>query len=49
MGSYLIKDIPEELQRKFKASCVLRGTTMKEELIRFIREEVEKAKKGKLQ
>jgi hypothetical protein len=34
---------------QFKAVCAEKGKSVREELIRLMREEVEKAKKGKLQ
>ena len=49
MGTFLIRDIPDELKRKFKALCAERGITMKEAFLKNMKEEVEKAKKGKLQ
>ncbi len=49
MGTFLIRDIPDELKRKFKALCAERGITMKEAFLKYMTEEVEKAKKGKLQ
>ncbi len=45
----MIKDIPDEIKRKFKALCAERGITLKEAFLKYMREEVEKANKGKLQ
>ena len=49
MGTILIRNVPNDLRKEFKLLCIQKNTNMTEELIRFIREEVEKAKKGKLQ
>jgi hypothetical protein len=42
-----IQGIPEGLQRQFKIVCLQKGMTMKEAVTKFMREEVEKAQKGK--
>ena len=42
-----IQGIPEELQKQFKIICLQKGMTMKEVVMKFMKEEVEKAKKGK--
>ena len=44
-NTYIIKDIPEELKRNFRLLCLKKQVTMKEEFIRFMNEEVEKAKR----
>lgn len=49
MGTILIRNVPNDLRKEFKLLCIQKNTNMTEELIRFIREEVEKAEKGKLQ
>jgi len=42
-----ITGVPEDLQRQFKIVCLQKGMTMKEAVIKFMTEEVEKAQKGK--
>jgi hypothetical protein len=42
-----LRGIPEDLKQRFRALCMLRGKTMTEEVIRFMREQVEKAGMGK--
>ncbi len=42
MGTFLIRDIPEELRRKFKALCAERGITLKDAFLKHMREEVDK-------
>ena len=42
-----LRGIPDDLKQKFRALCMLRGKTMTQEVIRFMREEVEKAGIGK--
>jgi phage terminase Nu1 subunit (DNA packaging protein) len=48
MGNILLKDIPEDLKRKFKALCATRGKTMKEEILRLMKEEVERKTKDEV-
>jgi len=48
MGTIIIKDVPEDVKRKFKALCVLKGKTLREELIRLMKEEIEKSRKDGL-
>ena len=36
MKSFLLRDIPDELRRKFKETCVRKDVSMKEALIRFM-------------
>ena len=43
MGNMLIKNVPDDVRREFKAICIRKETTMREEIIRFMTEEVEKA------
>ena len=47
MVTFLIRDIPDELKRKFKALCAERGITMKGAFIKYMREEVEKASRSR--
>ena len=47
MGVMYLRGIPEELRNRFRALCMLRGKTMTQEVIRFMREEVEKSGIGK--
>ena len=37
-----IRPFPEDLRRKFKALCTLQGTTMKDEIIKFMTEELKR-------
>jgi phage terminase Nu1 subunit (DNA packaging protein) len=48
MGTLIVKDIPDEVKNKFKAVCAERGKTIKEELIRLMKKEVEKHRGDKL-
>jgi len=48
MGTIIIKDVPEDVKRKFKSLCVLKGKTLREELIRLMKEEIEKSRKDGL-
>ena len=43
MGTLIIKNVPDEIRREFKAICIRKATTMREEIIRFMTEVVEKA------
>lgn len=45
MADMLIRKVPEELRHEFRVLCVERHTSMQQELIKFIRKEVEKAKR----
>jgi hypothetical protein len=45
MGTIIIKDVPEDLKREFKAICALRGMTLKDTLINLMSKEVEKERK----
>ena len=38
-----IKNIPDKLRNKFKAACAEKGSNMREELIKYMKEVVEKA------
>ena len=49
MGVMYLRNVDEQLKRRFKALCVERGKTLTEEIERLMREEVEKANTGKLQ
>lgn len=42
MKRYLLRDVPENLWRKFKALAALRGTSARKLLIELIRKEVDK-------
>jgi plasmid stability protein len=42
-----LRGIPDDLRNQFKATCAAKGKTMTEEFIRLMREEVEKAGRGK--
>lgn len=43
MGTLIIKNVPDDMRREFKAICIRKETTMREEIIRFMINEVEKA------
>ena len=45
MASIYIRDFPDDLHRRFKAHCSLRGESMRERVIGIIREYVEKEDK----
>ena len=45
MGTIIIKDVPEDLKREFKAICALRGKSLKDSIIELMRKEVEKERK----
>jgi len=36
MKTFLLKNIPDEVHRKFKVYCAQKENTMREELIRFM-------------
>ena len=38
-----IKDIPDDVHRKYKAICILKSTTMREAIIKHMKEVVDKA------
>lgn len=44
MADYRVKDIPEDLWRKFKALSALEEKTINQKLVDLIREAVDKAK-----
>ena len=41
MAALTIKDIPEEIARRYKAVCAIKGTSMREEIIEYMRKEIE--------
>ncbi len=43
MAVVYIKNVPDELRNKFKASCAEKGSNMREELLKYMKKEVEKA------
>jgi len=45
MKTFLIKNIPEEVHRKFKVYCAQKENTMREELIRFMNKVVKQKEK----
>lgn len=47
MKHLVIKDVPEELGLRFKATCILKKTTMRDVVIQLIKEWLEKANTGK--
>ncbi len=42
-----LRGVPEDLKKRFRALCMLRGKTMTEEVIRLMREQVDRAGIGK--
>ena len=44
MSEILLRNVPEELRKAFKLLCIERNTNMTEVILKFMREEVEKAK-----
>lgn len=45
MANLIVKGIPDDLYRKFKADCVMQGISIKDKLIDMIRNEVKKEEK----
>ena len=48
MGELRIRNVPDELHRKFKALCAEKGIVMNDYLLEFIKKEVEKREKKKV-
>lgn len=38
MGSYILRDIPPDLWRKVKATAALQGVTVREAILRLLKE-----------
>jgi hypothetical protein len=47
MATLYLRNVPEDIKKHFKALCVLRGETITDEIIKLMREEVEKSGIGK--
>ena len=47
MATIILKDVSDSLRNKFKSLCYARGKTLKEEIIRLMKEELEIAQKKK--
>lgn len=45
MGTMILKDVPDDLRNKFKSLCYAKGKTLKEEILRLMREELERREK----
>ena len=45
MKTIMIKNVPEKLRNEFKSLCILKGSTMSKEFIKFMEQMVEKEKK----
>jgi len=45
MSTYHLKDFPDELHRRFKAVCSLRGETMRDRILELVRVYVEQQEK----
>ena len=43
MAVMTLRDVSDKLRNDFKAVCAKKGVTMKDEILRFMKEEVEKA------
>ncbi|MBW8003385.1 MAG: copy number control protein [Planctomycetes bacterium] len=43
MADLIIRKIPEDLRNQFKALCASKGSNMREEIIKFMKQAVEKA------
>jgi len=48
MAELRIRNVPEEIYRRFKALCALRGVKINDYVIELLRREVEKREKEKL-
>ena len=44
-----VDKVPEHLRNQFRAWCLVHGTTMQDEIAKFMRWTVEKDQKGKIQ
>ena len=47
MGTIILKRVPDDLHRSFKAACTLEGTTMREKAMELIREYLKRQEKKK--
>lgn len=47
MAEIIIRGVEERLRNAFKAHCVEKGSTMKAELIRYMKQIVSERRKGK--
>ena len=47
MAEIIIRDVDEKLKNTFKAWCVEKGSTMRAELIKYMRRIVEERRKGR--
>ena len=45
MGTIILKRVPDDLHRSFKAACTLEGTTMREKAMELIREYLKRQEK----
>lgn len=43
---YILRDIPEDLHRRFKVKCVERGISMREAIIAIMGEDVARREEG---
>ena len=48
MGTLNIREFPDALRRELKKLCLDRNTTLQAEVVKILKEEVDRAKKGKL-
>lgn len=48
MANINLRDIPDDLVKQFKIHCLEKDISMRKEIIRLMKEVVEKVKKGKL-
>jgi plasmid stability protein len=48
MKTIMIKNVPEQLRNEFKAICARKGSTMSAEILKFIKQVVEKEVKKRV-
>lgn len=44
MANLIVKGIPDDIYRKFKADCVMKGVSIKDKLIEMLEKEVKEKK-----
>jgi len=40
MGTMILRNIPDDLRKRFKLMCIAKGTNMTEQIVNFMRKEV---------
>ena len=43
MGTMILRNVPDELRKRFKLLCIQKNTNMTETIIKYMEQEVEKA------